>query len=95
MSVAKREARASAGDFGTDEVVVRSATFNSRLVAAALGKLHVLSGFTMISHGPQGEQWGNITRFVTFNHDSSRRIRVYVKFYYGLARCAWSHKKYL
>ena len=83
MSVAKREARASAGDLRSDEVVLRSATFSSRLVAAALGLLHVLSGFATISHGPQGEQWGDISRFVTFNHDTSRRITVYVKFWQG------------
>ena len=37
VSVAKREARASAGDLRSDEVVLRSATFSSRLVVAALG----------------------------------------------------------
>ena len=37
---------------------LRSATFSSRLVAAALGYLHVLSGVATISHGPHGELRG-------------------------------------
>ena len=57
----------------------------------------VAARFIRVCHDfsrPSRRATGKVSRFVTFNNDTSWRITIYLKFYYGLVRCSLSPKKY-